>query len=250
MSEDVFEQDRPRRRRRAALYLLALAAAICGVLIALHFAFARADVECKVTIQTPKPEPVAVTKNPVSFKDQYVTAIHEAGHVLLHQAYLPEVDLHDATLLTERADADDLGYVTPGDGRARDAAAYVDLAESLFYIGGTAAEEVIFGGDPKEDDVDRDGADAYLLLYCGVAACECPPESRVGKACLLYDQIRTLHARLHRHAVTCLGANKQALVELANALFTQAPKDGKRALGADALKAFFASHPLATCDPP
>lgn len=197
----------------------------------------------------------------VTLDQQYETAVHESGHVVIGQAYLPERPLIRMWLYTERpADTEYLGMTEPGTAAVSYPSGAWERGIALFFLGGRTAEQLFFGSMPPTADEDRDVAGEAVLDYCDKVGCDCPTASTVGGHCLLRDLLRVERQRLREETFRCLRRNKETVLELANRLFRKDPIEVKaprsssggrrRTLEAAELKDFFAAHPLKRCDPP
>jgi hypothetical protein len=239
------------------IVLLALVSVLSAVAIVEYFHARRETVPPDAAEKGSKTERV-------SMELQYETAIHESGHAVIGQIYLPERPLKRVWLYTEKlADTDYLGMTEPGETTASYPEGAWDRAIALFYLGGQASELVFFDKKPPDAYEDKDVAGEETLDYCDKVGCECPPASKVGEQCLLRDLMQAERERLFVETVPCLKANKETVLILANQLFRKdaedvgrahlfddVPKGKRRTLEADELKTFFATHPLAPCPAP
>ncbi|MFA5854387.1 MAG: hypothetical protein WC866_04885 [Patescibacteria group bacterium] len=184
-------------------------------------------------------------------EQQNETAIHEAGHALLSAAILPERPIEDILIYVEYDEADGkLGLTHVGTVPAlyMTHPEFVTKADAMFYLGGAAAEEAVFGTKPQQDYTDKDMVGEELLKYCGAgdgSQCgECPASDLVGKTCMIKGHIVSYRDLLYVETLAIAKLNRELLAQLANELMQQPVRNRERRLDAAQLKAFFAGHPI------
>ncbi|WKZ28746.1 MAG: hypothetical protein QY323_04400 [Patescibacteria group bacterium] len=184
-------------------------------------------------------------------EEQNVTAIHEAGHALLSVAVMPERPLEDILVYVEYDEANGtLGLTHAGQAPAVYLLYPEELtkADAMYYLGGAAAEEAVFGTKPQQDYSDKDMVGDELLKYCGNgdgSQCgACPESDLIGETCMVKGHIVSYREQLYAETLAIAKLNRETLAQLANLLMQQPVRGRERKLNHAQLKEFFEQHPV------
>ena len=215
--------------------ILACVMAILAIMLLIHRADSSSDTKFKKR----------------TTEEQNETAIHEAGHALLSVAVMPERPLDDILVYVEYDEASGLlGLTHAGTVPAIYLTFPEELtkADAMFYLGGAAAEEAVFGTKPQQDYADKDMVGDELLKYCGNgdgSQCgACPEGDLVGSTCMIKGHIVSYRDQLYAETLAIARLNRETLAKLANLLMQQPVRGRERKLDRAKLKAFFDQHPV------
>ncbi len=215
--------------------ILACVVATLAIMLLIHHANSSSDAKFKKR----------------TTEEQNVTAIHEAGHAMLSVAVMPERPLEDILVYAEYDETKGtLGLTHAGKIPAIYLAYPEELtkADAMYYLGGAAAEEAVFGTKPQQDYTDKDMVGEELLKYCGTgdgSQCgACPKEDLVGSTCMIKGHIVSYRDQLYAETLAIAMLNRETLAQLANLLMQQPVRGRERRLDAAQLKEFFAEHPI------
>lgn len=213
-----------------AAILIVLAASTAAAVVVVR---RGVTVTCSHSSERAKP-----AREHIGFDIQYDAAIHEAGHAVADVVMGFRVT---SMYVAVDKDKDDkyLGMVNwdvlPDDRRSEDESRH---ARIVVYYAGNVAEQVILGRSMTGGG-DRDNADDRILEACRDGECgECPPDSRVGEACLLNGLVNNGRAAAKRETHGLIGAHRETVVFLANELMRQPVVDGRRTMTGEAVEAF------------
>lgn len=215
--------------------ILASVLAILGIMLLIHRADSSSDTKFKKR----------------STEEQNVVAIHEAGHALLSMAIVPDRPLDDILVYSEYDESTGLLGLTHAGAIPKTYDAQPEFktrADAMYYLGGAAAEEAVFGTKPPEDYSDKDMVGEELLKYCGAgdgSQCgACPEGDLVGSTCMIKGHIVSYRDQLYAETLAIARLNRETLAQLANLLMQQPVRGRERRLDRAQLKAFFDQHPV------
>lgn len=184
-------------------------------------------------------------------EQQNETAIHEAGHALLSAVMLPQRELEDILVYVEYDEAEGkvgLTHVGPMPETYLKEPELVTRAAAMYYLGGAAAEEAVFGTKPQQGYIDNDMVGEELLKYCGSgdgSQCgKCPDSDLVGKTCMIKGHIVSYRNQLYIETLRIARLNRELLAQLANELMQQPVHNRERKLSRTQLESFFKTHPI------
>lgn len=190
-------------------------------------------------------------------EQQNETAIHEAGHALLSVAMLPDRPLNDILVYVEFDEAEGILGLTHADAMPPMyllQPEFVTRADAMYYLGGAAAEEAVFGTKPQQGYKDNDMVGEELLKYCGGgdgSQCgKCPDSDLIGKTCMIKGHIVSYRNQLYIETLRIAKLNRELLAQLANELMQQPVRNRERKLDRAQLEAFFKAHPIIMPDEP
>lgn len=202
-----------------------------------------------ITVTAPASAPDAAKKidwEHRSLDDQYKTAVHEAGHAVAARIVRKNLKFKEMWIAVYRDPDVSLLGLTVTDPDSNTGGPWSTDEDTVFSLGGGAAEKAIFRADPVFDSFDSDTTDDTLVTACakGDDCGACPPASKVGDTCMLNGIVLQKHAREFARTVAIIDANKEATVALANLIMQQPIKDRRRHLDEAQIDAFFKEHAI------